>query len=144
MSRRSIAEHEGERRTRLLKRDVVREEEGKIMATRDEPEPLIGRASLEVALHVAAEVEGVAAEVGDREDRDLNVAELVSAASVVRVVQESVAAIVDGLVGAELLELLGGDDTLEAFGSCKVKDQLRLRGSYSRICTHQQALQSPS
>ena len=125
----AYAEGESERarrRTRGLQLDVVRQVEGQVVPAADEPEPLVRRTRLEVAHDVAAQVKRVAAEVGDRQDRDLDVAEVVGAAGVVRLVEEAVLLVVDRLVAAKLGELIGRDDALEALGACAQRDGRQL------------------
>lgn len=119
-----------------MKGDVVREVEGKIMPfaargksalafrerlsfspARNEPEPLVGSACFQVSDDVAAKVKGNAAEVGDRKSRDLDGAEIVSSAVMIRLVEVAVLAIVDGLVVAKIDELVLGKGALDALGT---------------------------
>lgn len=94
--------------------NIVREIEGQVVSARDEPQPLVLRPGFEVSHHVAAEVERIAAEVGDREEGDLDVLEVVDSRRVVGLVEVAVLAVVDGLVAAELEELLPGNGSLDA------------------------------
>lgn len=87
------------------------------MPAADEPQPLCGRARFEVAHDVAAQVQRVAAKVGDREDGDVDVAEVVRPARVIRLVEVAVRAVVDRLVGAQLGQLLGRDNALKTLRS---------------------------
>ena len=88
------------------------------MTTGDEPKPLVRRASFEVAHDVAAEMQGVAAEVGDGEHRYLDVAEIVDSRGVVRLVEVAMLAVVDRLVASEFLELLLRDDAFDTIRTC--------------------------
>lgn len=96
----------------------MRQVERQVVTTGDEPKPLVRRASFEVAHDVAAEMQGVAAEVGDGEHRYLDVAEIVDSRGVVRLVEVAMLAVVDRLVASEFLELLLRDDAFDTIRTC--------------------------
>lgn len=111
---RECAQSRSDGRTGLLQLNIVREIEGQVVSARNEPEPLVLRPGFEVPHDVAAEVERVAAEIGDREEGNLDVLETVDSRGVVGLVEVAVLAVVDGLVAAELEELLPGNGSLDA------------------------------
>lgn len=95
----------------------MREVEGEVVPARDEPEPLVLRSSLDVADAVAAEVQSDPAEVGDREDWNLDVSEVVVLRAEVGLVEVLVLARVDRLLKRVGDQLLLREFTLDALGA---------------------------
>lgn len=85
---------------------------------RDKVQPLVLAAPLEVAYDVASQVQHDAAQIGDGQDGHLDVAEVVHARCVVRLVEVAVLGVVDCLIAVGRHELLGSQRTFEAFGAC--------------------------
>ncbi len=69
------------------------------MPPRDKVQPFVGRACMKIAQDVASKMKHDTAKIGNAQNRNLDIGELIDPRSMIRVVEVSVFAIVDHLIG---------------------------------------------